>query len=148
MPAGAAGTFRRTPAERSDQRVSWKRTDQAFFASGACHILAWVCRESYPDQPIRLAAMLYEHQRQVLHVYATWNHWAFDYCGWNPEPELLAANAEFEGHPVERTQITVDLAEFCKTHFHRLPQQYWRDLIPRAREYVNQHVPPWMSIFA
>jgi len=36
-----AGMFRRTPEERADQEVSWRRTDQAFFAAGACHILAW-----------------------------------------------------------------------------------------------------------
>ena len=33
-----AGVFRRTPAERADQELAWRRPDQAFFAAGACHI--------------------------------------------------------------------------------------------------------------
>ncbi|MBE1611454.1 hypothetical protein [Actinopolymorpha pittospori] len=32
--------YRRTPAQRADQRLAWERPDEAFFASGACHILA------------------------------------------------------------------------------------------------------------
>lgn len=81
---------------------------------------------------------------QVFHAYAVWNGWAFDHSGWNPEPQLLAANADFEGHPLERVMITVDLAEFCAEHHHRMPDQYWRDPIPRAREYVGRYHPPWL----
>lgn len=68
MPEVASGVFRRTLIERTDQRVSW-RSDQAFFASGACHILAWVCQESYLDRPIELAAMFLAGERHPLHVY-------------------------------------------------------------------------------
>lgn len=32
--------FDRTDEEKIDQFKSWARDDQAFFASGACHILA------------------------------------------------------------------------------------------------------------
>jgi len=100
---------------------------------------------SYPDRLIGLAAMLCGDERHVLHVYATWNRWAFDHSGWNRESQLLAANEDFEGRTVGRVEITVSLAEFCKTRIHRMPHQYWRDPLSRAREYVNQHVPPWMA---
>ncbi|MEV6526573.1 hypothetical protein AB0M43_32040 [Longispora sp. NPDC051575] len=143
MTATASGAFRRTPIERSDQRVSWERTDQAFFASGACHILAWTCRDLYPDRPIGIAAARFVGERPLLHTYALWNDWAFDQSGWNPERQLLAVNAEFEGHPLERTLITSSLAEFCDRHTHRMPHQYWADPLPRARAYVSRHVPPW-----
>jgi hypothetical protein len=143
MPAEAAGTYRRTPLERADQRISWERADEAFFASGACHILAWACRDRYPQQAISLAALFPAGQGQPLHVYAIWRTWAFDFSGWNREPELLAANAAFEGYPMERADITVDLAEFCETYTHRRPHQYWRDPLPRARDYLSRHSPPW-----
>lgn len=53
----AAGTYRRTDLERRDQQVSWERPDKAFFAAGACHVLAWACLEVHADRPLRLAAI-------------------------------------------------------------------------------------------
>lgn len=139
----AAGAFRRTAIERSDQRVAWERTDQAFFAAGACHILAWVCRDTYPDRLIEVAAVRLAGELPVVHTYAVWGGWAFDHAGWNPEQQVLAVNAAFEGHPLERVPISTDLAEFCAEHHHRMPDGYWRDPIPRARAYVGRHLPPW-----
>ena len=123
--------------------MAWERADQAFFAAGACHILAWVCRDTYPQHQIELAAVRFPGERQVFHTFATWSGWAYDHSGWNPEPEVLAVNEAFEGRPLERIAITTGLADFCDEHFHRLPDQYWRDPLPRAREYVERDVPPW-----
>jgi hypothetical protein len=142
MPAVAAGVFRRTPIERSDQRVSWERTDQAFFAAGACHILAWTCRDAHPGREIGLAAMRKTGDEHPFHVYATWAGWAFDASGWHPEPELLRVNAEFEGVPVESFAITAALEEFCAVHLHRLPDQFWRDPRPRARRHLDRFTFP------
>jgi len=139
----AAGTFRRTPIERSDQRVAWQRTEEAFFAAGACHVLAWVCRDSYPQQQIELAAVRFTGTQQVIHTFATWSGWAYDHSGWNPEPELLDVNEAFEGHPLERVAITTSLSDFCEEHSHRMPDQYWSDPLPRACDYVTRHDPPW-----
>ncbi|PGH42200.1 hypothetical protein COO58_20955 [Micromonospora sp. WMMA1996] len=143
MAVTAAGVFRRTPLERSDQRVAWHRTDQAFFAAGACHILAWVCRDTYPDRAIGTTGLRFADDRQVFHVYATWAGWAFDHAGWNPEPDLLAVNRDFERRPVERVPLADDLAAFCAAHHHRMPHRYWRDPIPRARAYLDRYAPPW-----
>jgi hypothetical protein len=141
--ATAAGAFRRTAIERSDQRVSWERADRAFFAAGACHILAWTCQESYPDHLIEIAAMRGAGDQPVLPAYAAWNGWAFDHSGWNPESQLLEVNAHFEGRRLERFQVTESLAEFCRQHRHRMPHQYWQDPRPRARTYLSRHNPPW-----
>ncbi len=72
-----------------------------------------------------------------------WNGWAFDHSGWNREGDLLAANADFEGGPLEVVEIDADLAEFCDEHYSRMPHQYWRDPRPRARAYLGLHSPPW-----
>ncbi|MET8547128.1 hypothetical protein [Micromonospora zamorensis] len=108
MTAVAAGAFRRTALERADQQVAWARADQAFFAAGACHILAWACRDAYPARSVDVAAVRLAGDPQIFHAYASWNGWAFDHSGWNPEPQLLAVNADFEGHPLERVGIIVD----------------------------------------
>ena len=146
MTAQAAGVFRRTAVERSDQRVSWERTDQAFFAAGACHLLAWACRDAYAGRPIGIAAVRFKGEQQVVHTFATWEDWAFDHSGWNPESQLLAVNTDFEGHPLERVEVTVSLAEFCEQHYHRMPDQYWCDPSERARQYVDRHQPPWSAL--
>lgn len=129
--------------ERSDQRVSWERPDQAFFAAGACHVLAWACRELHEERPIELAAVRFHGELQVFHTFATWEGWAYDHSGWNPEIELLAVNQAFEGHPLQRISIASSLAEFCEEHHHRMPDQYWRDPMPRAREYAAREKSPW-----
>jgi hypothetical protein len=135
--------FRRTPLERADQRISWERHDQAFFAAGACHVLAWTCRESYPSQPIRLTALNVVGTRRVFHVYAAWNEWAFDHCGWSLEAQLMTVNEDFEGQPLGQVPIGTDLAAFCEEHRHRMPEQYWRNPLRRAHEYVARYSPPW-----
>lgn len=143
MTARPAGLFRRTPIERADQRVAWERTDQAFFAAGACHLLAWACRDAYAGRPIDIEALRFDGEQQVFHTYATWSGWTFDHSGWNPEPDLVTVNAAFEGRRLERVAITADLAAFCEQHHHRMPHDYWRDPRQRARDYVDRHQPPW-----
>lgn len=69
--------------------------------------------------------------------------WAYDHSGWNPEIELLAVNQAFEGHPLQRISIASSLAEFCEEHHHRMPDRYWRDPMPRAREYAAREKSPW-----
>jgi hypothetical protein len=143
MPAVAAGVFRRTPVERADQRIAWERGDQAFFAAGACHILAFTCRDSYPDREIGLIAMVMDGDEHPFHVYATWRGWALDAAGWNPEHEVLAVNTAFEGRRIVRVPVTTGLAGYCAAHLHRTPDQYWRDPLPRARAYLSGFTPPW-----
>jgi hypothetical protein len=145
VEATAAGKYRRTPLERADQRVSWERPDQAFFAAGACHILAWVCREAHPKRSVGVTGLRFAAEQQVFHVYATWNDWAFDHSGWNTESQLFMVNQAFEGRPLERVTITATLAAFCEEHRSRMPTQYWRDPLPRAREYLGRYPPPWES---
>lgn len=87
--------------------------------------------------------MRFEDEQQVVHTFATWEGWAFDHSGWNPEPQLLGVNADFEGHPLVRVEVTAGLAEFCEQHYHRMPEQYWRDPMPRAFDYVCRFQPPW-----
>lgn len=143
MPAQAAGLFRRTDLERSDQQLAWDRTDQAFFAAGACHVLAWGCRAFHQDRALAIHAIRFAGQEQVFHTYAVWESWAFDHSGWNAQHELLEVNAEFEDRNVEGLNITVTLSEFCAEHHHRMPGQYWRDPMNRARDYVARFRPPW-----
>lgn len=141
--AEAAGRYRRSQAERDDQQLSWNRSDQAFFASGACHLLAWTCREVHPQFAIGVGAIRFLGEQRVFHAFATWQGWALDHSGWNREADLLQVNQAFEGRPVERIEITADLQAFCAEHHHRMPDKYWADPLPRARAYAAAFKPPW-----
>lgn len=147
MDLQAATAYRRTQAERDDQLLSWRRPDRAFFAAGACHILAWTCRELYPDQSIGIAAIRATDEEQVFHTFATWNDWAFDHCGWHSSDALVRVNQDSVGYPLVRVEITSDLDSFCDQHYHRMPHQYHDDPRPRARAYVRRFDPPWSHAF-
>lgn len=135
-----AATFRRTAAERVDQVLAWNRTDKAFFAAGACHILAWTFIEQHPT--FHIAALRQAGEEYASHVIATDGTWAFDHDGWTLESELLAVTAAYEPEkPWESLTITEDLATYCKSHNHRLPEFFAEDPRPRARAYIATFPP-------
>jgi hypothetical protein len=132
-----AQVFRRTPEQRADQELSWHRPDQAFFAAGACHILAWEFVARHPSY--RIVALQRVGDEYPSHVIATDGTWAFDHDGWTPEAELLAVTADHEpGASWEVLAITTDLEEFCRAHWHRPPEGFFQDPRPRARAYLER----------
>ncbi|WP_121257260.1 hypothetical protein [Nocardioides ferulae] len=146
MVAVAAGEFRRTLEQRRDQRTSWERTDEAFFAAGACHILAWACRSVHVAQRPEIVALRLPGARYAMHTYAVVGDWAFDFSGWNPEQSLIEANRQFEGeHRSERLVIGSTLEEFCAEHRHRAPHLFVHDPWPRAVAYVRRFAPVWRT---
>jgi hypothetical protein len=81
--------YKRTEAERTDQLLAWRRNDKAFFAAGACHILAWAILETYPELGFAPIGLRRVGQAHVGHVYVTDGSWAFDHDGWTAESVLL-----------------------------------------------------------
>ncbi|NDL57508.1 hypothetical protein [Phytoactinopolyspora mesophila] len=135
-----AATFRRTPAERADQQLAWDRSDQAFFAAGACHILAWAFAANRPT--FQIVALRKVGEKHPSHVIATNGIWAFDHDGWTLESELMAMTAGFEpSTPWERFVVTEDLTTFCQNHDHRPPHLYAEDPRPRAVAYIATFPP-------
>jgi len=139
----AAGAFRRTQAERDDQHLSWARSDRAFFAAGACHILAWSIREMYAERELAIGSIRRVGAEQVFHTYATWDRWTFDHSGWHRFPAIVEANEAYDGGPLESVRIEDDLTAFCARHHHRMPEQYWANPSSRARGYITQFSMPW-----
>lgn len=131
----APGTLRRTVAQRADPHLAWDRPDAAFFADGACHILAWALLRQHPHKPVRIVALRRQGDRHASHVIASYGAWAFDYAGWTPKEDLVAAIARYEARELEQLHIGHDLAAFCAEHDHRLPEQFAYDPWPRARAF-------------
>ncbi|MEO3754734.1 hypothetical protein [Streptomyces sp. B6B3] len=132
--------FRRTAAERRDQLLSWRREDTAFFAAGACHILAFAFLEAHPAAaaagfgPVGLWA---RGARDPSHVFVSDGAWAFDHDGWTPTSELLAVTRAAEPEAGYTTRpIVLDLDAFCAGHWHRPRHLFAHDPWPRALRYV------------
>lgn len=136
----------RTPAEREDPLLSWQRPDRAFFAAGACHILAFRFRELRKDEQWEVVHLRPHEGFTGNHVYATDGEWAFDFNGWTREPFLLEETARrcrtrWRGWDFDRRPFMGSLAEFCAANRQRLPSQYAADPIPRTDAYISQFDP-------
>ncbi|MGY0235549.1 hypothetical protein [Longispora urticae] len=128
-----AGLFRRTDAQRADQALSWHRDDQAFFAAGACHILAWAFLAAHPDSGFGIRALRAPGEAHPFHCYVSDGRWAFDHCGWTLETELD------EAYRAEVMTVTSSLEEFCAEHRHRLPERFFELPWARAEAYVARY---------
>ena len=135
--------LRHTELERRDQHASWTRTDEAFFAAGACHVLAFALLSRHPRED-RTAVFL----RPVgglpgSHVYVRRGAWAFDFNGWTTEDVLLAANTaecrqSWPAWECDRIDIAEPIETFCVTWNHRLPRDFAGDAMARANRYLDR----------
>ncbi len=79
----------RTEAQKKDQALSWKRADRAFFASGACHILAHAFLQEYGAQRYRPYLILPLRGFRGEHIYAATGDTVFDYHGFSEKACFL-----------------------------------------------------------
>ena len=136
--------FDRTTEEKRDIFKSWARSDQAFFASGACHILAEAFVQLHQHENFTMVHIKPTQGFKGNHVYASNGEWAFDHNGWTKEAELLevtktAFKDRYPGWAYERIVIeptTSSLEDFCKKNNHRLPWQYAYLPWERAYNYI------------
>jgi hypothetical protein len=147
--------FERTQLELDDMFVSWARSDQAFFAAGACHILAFLFKQLHQDEGYEI-----RHIRPVgglpgNHVYVTDGFWAFDHNGWTPEEVLLAVNAsayrlKYPGWDYDLVDVADGLEDFCAATYHRPPAYFAYLPWERTYKFIKQFpsVPPseWLEL--
>jgi hypothetical protein len=135
--------YERTSAERADPFLSWAREDKAFFAAGACHILADLFIQLHMGESFETVYIRPQNSTHGHHVYATNGTWAFDFNGWTKEAELLDAYAKayvskFPGWKYDRIVIKDGLEVFCRDNYHRLPWQFPYLPWERAYKYIKQ----------
>jgi len=138
--------FERTPEQRRNPFLSWEREDEAFFASGACHILAELFTQLHQHEGFKMIYLKPGKGYPGNHVYASDGTWAFDHNGWTKETELLAETEaayreKYPGWNYKRIVIEpgIDALEtFCKENNHRLPWQFAYLPWKRAYEYIGR----------
>lgn len=134
--------YTRTDSERRDPFLSWVRDDRAFFASGACHILASLFVQMHQHEGFRMEFLRPLHGMRGSHVYATDGTWAFDFDGWTPTKLLLASTSTayrdaYPGWEYELTVINEPLDKFCAQNNHRPPQNFFHLPWERTYKYIE-----------
>ena len=138
--------FDRTPEERRDIFLSWRRDDQAFFANGACHILANLFSQIHEHEGYNMVHIKPNEGHKGNHVFASNGEWAFDHNGWTRESELLYAveqgfSSKYPDWSYEKIIIDnskTSLEEFCKVNNHLLPWQYANLPWERAYKFIEK----------
>jgi hypothetical protein len=71
--------------------LSWARDDKSFFASGACHILAYTFFSLHPDKELEIVFLRPAGTASGgtigCHAYVRQGSWAFDFQGWTLESD-------------------------------------------------------------
>lgn len=124
--------------------MAWSRSDKAFFAAGACHVLAFTFHDLHPDEGYEIIHIKVNSQdANGTHVYESDGEWAFDFNGWTKETELLheTEKAERSAYPnwtYERIVVKEDLEAFCKNNNHRPPAYFAYLPWERTYKYIEQ----------
>lgn len=136
--------YQRTPEESRDVFLAWQRPDKAFFAAGACHILAHMFLSLHYGEDYELIYIKPKGDYPGNHMYASNGTWAFDFNGWTLEEELREANeaAYKQAYPdwqYERIVIKEGLPAYIAAGNHHVrPPEYFPELPwKRAYDYIK-----------
>lgn len=133
----------RTPAQKADQRWSWDRGDRAFFAAGACHILAREFLATEAGRGFRPFMIVPDPGWRGGHVFCSDGRTTFDYHGCaRHDPFVAHYRAKIARFFPGWRGRCVDIVDsfwrddwFERTH-HRRPEQFLHDPTPRARRFI------------
>lgn len=133
--------YARTPEEKLDVFKAWNRPDKAFFAAGACHILAHLFYWMHREEGFKVIFIKPDKGFPGTHMFASDGTWAFDFNGWTLEKELLdtyvnAYSGHHKGWDYTKVVLGNGLLESMEGH---LPPQFfpyspWE----RAYHYIQQ----------
>lgn len=124
-----------------DPDLCWRRSDQEFFADGACHILAFAAASVFSQ--LSVVAVRRHGETRAAHAIAGDGRWAFDHAGWSRESEILKKTARQEpGSSWELVPVATDLGSYCLEHGVRDRHQFAHDPWWRAIAYLAKFPPP------
>jgi hypothetical protein len=130
--------YERTPEEYADPFLAWERDDIAFFASGACHILAYIFLSLHDREGYELIHIKPLKRNRGNHMYVSNGIWAFDFNGWTLEDELLKAyetayKKNYSGWEYERVIVKEKFTDYIAKTNH-MPPEYF-PYLPWERAY-------------
>ncbi len=137
-----------TAEKKNDPVLRWQLPDRAFFAAGACHILAYAFLERYPDYGYRPVWIKPAMGHAGNHIVVARNDEAFDYHGHCRFSVLLChmrrkAHRWWPGWSCDLLELSQEvLVSEEKSRripglWLREPKQYLHDALPRAHAFLN-----------
>ncbi len=140
----AAIRYRRTAQELASPELSWARSDRAFFAAGACHILAFCASRRWPSRLLEMVYLRPAEGHGGHHVWASNGEIAFDFNGWCVEAELIRVNQEACRAEAASWRCSLELIPCAgvevafRSRRLRVPSEFPGDVIARAEAYIDQ----------
>lgn len=138
-----ARMFRPKPGTKQDPVRRWALSDRAFFAHGACHILAGTFLLDPPCPGFRAERILPRGDHPGNHIYLTNGTLAFDYRGYVRRDRLLVWFRAEWSKRVPGWSGTIEAAKFDLLSTKDLnarkmsgPDQFLGDPIERARHFI------------
>jgi hypothetical protein len=140
----------RSENAKKDLLRSWNRPDRPFFAAGACHVLAAVFLETYPEAGYHSLFIRPEAGYRGSHVVVSNGRMIFDYHGYTKQSAYLIHYfskirrffPQWQG-AIERLKESPIEEPFCKKHQYRMPYQYLCDPRLRALSYLQRFDQPY-----
>nr|WP_321444560.1 hypothetical protein [uncultured Cohaesibacter sp.] len=130
---------------KQDAAKRWTLPDRTFFAHGACHILAGMYLRLYPDFGFKAKQIIPRKTLPGAHIFISNDTIAFDYHGYSSEENLLCHHnevwrARYPDWQADIEMVTFDLLKTTDLNQRQMrgPDQYWRDVLPRARHYLEK----------
>ena len=139
--------------KKRDPVRRWHLPDRAFFAAGACHILAFAFLERYPDHGYRPVWIRPAPGHTGNHIVVARGDDVFDYHGHCRLSRLLdhmrrKANRWWPGWSCDLLELPQEvLVSEAKSRripglWLREPTQYLHDALPRAHAFLTQFSAP------
>lgn len=136
--------FRPRPGTKQDLVRRWTLPDRAFFAHGACHILAGVYLRDPPLPGFRAERIVPDTPYSGNHIYLTDGTLCFDYRGYTERSRLLRWFAAHQIRLAPQWSGTIEAVRFdlldtaaLNARKMRGPCQYLHDPVPRARAFIK-----------
>ncbi len=139
--------------KKRDPYLRWALPDRAFFACGACHILAYAFLELHQVRSLRAIWLNPDAGYTGNHIYVASSDWVFDYHGYS-DPERYHAHTwrkaqrwwpGWNATPVELPMDVLVSEAKSKTYdglWFRKPTQFLHDALPRAHAYLTRFSSP------
>lgn len=133
------------PGIKQDAVKRWALPDRIFFGHGACHILAGVYLDRFPDSGFSAMWVKPRSGFSGNHIFVTDGRIAFDYHGYSVLERLLKHHervwtSQFDGWSYDLVPVDFRLLDSAELNARNMrgPDQYQGDAINRTRRFLMQ----------
>lgn len=133
------------PGIKKDPVRRWNQTDRVFFGHGACHILAGVYLQRFPDSGFYAVRIIPGEGLTGNHAFVTDGTRAFDYHGYSFLDQLIAHHTKGWQQRIPDWQATISNVDFplldtAALNAHKMlgPDQYLHNPVERAQKFIDR----------